>query len=229
VFPKGSPDESSSSAQYTTLERLQVSAPKTIVYNTLLRMKVAIYTRVSTSDGRQTVENQVRQLCEFCNRRGFEIVAEYADEGSGGSGDRPGFKRMYADAHKRLFEGVVFWSLDRFSREGVLPTLQRLEQLTAYGVAWISFSEQYLDSTGPFKEAVVSIMAALAKQERVRLSERTKAGLERARAEGKPLGRPRKVLDRRKVVEARKSGASYGEIAKLFGISRSSALRISRG
>lgn len=191
-------------------------------------MQVAIYSRVSTSDGKQTVENQVRQLQTFCRKRGFEVVAEYSDEASGGSGDRPAFKRLFADAHKRHFDGVVFWSLDRFSREGVLPTLQRLEQLSAYGVAWISYSEQYLDSTGPFKEAVIGIMAALAKQERIRISERTKAGLERARAQGKTLGRPRKVLDRRKVIEARKAGASYGEIAKRFGISRSSALRISQ-
>ena len=189
-------------------------------------MRVALYTRVSTNDGRQTTANQTRQLREFCQRRGFDIVAEYADEASGGNGDRPGFKRMFADAHKRLFDGVVFWSLDRFSREGVLPTLQRLEQLNAYGVDWISYSEQYLDSTGPFKEAVVSIMAALAKQERVRISERTKAGLERAKAQGKTLGRPRKVLDRRKVIEAREAGASFGDLAKRFGISRSSALRI---
>lgn len=191
-------------------------------------MRVAIYSRVSTNDGRQTTANQTRQLREFCKRRGFEIVAEFADEASGGTGERPEFKRLFADAHKRLFDGVVFWSLDRFSREGVLPTLQRLEQLNAYGVEWVSYSEQYLDSTGPFKEAVVGIMAALAKQERVRISERTKAGLERAKAQGKTLGRPRKVVDRRKVVEARKAGASFGEIAKRFGISRSSALRMTQ-
>ena len=142
-------------------------------------MQVAIYSRVSTNDGKQTVENQVRQLRTFCRKRGFEVLAEFADEASGGNGDRPAFKRMFAAAHKREFDGVVFWSLDRFSREGVLPTLQRLELLNSYGVEWVSYSEQYLDSTGPFKEAVVSIMAALAKQERVRISEHTKAGLAR--------------------------------------------------
>ncbi len=189
-------------------------------------MQVALYTRVSTNGGGQTTGNQTRQLRAFCRKRGFEVVAEYADDASGGTGDRPGFKRMFADAHKRQFDGVVFWSLDRFSREGVLPTLQRLEQLTAYGVQWVSYSEQYLDSTGPFKEAVIGIMAALARQEKVRISERTKAGLERAKAQGKTLGRPRKVVDRKEVIEARKAGASFGQLAKQFGISRSSALRI---
>ena len=105
-----------------------------------------------------------------------------------------GSGRLFEDARKGLFDGVVFWSLDRFSREGVLPTLQRLEQLSSYGVDWISYSEQYLDSTGPFKDAVVSIMATLAKQERVRLSERTKAGLERASRAGQASGPPAQGL-----------------------------------
>lgn len=191
-------------------------------------MQVALYSRVSTNDGRQTTANQTRQLREFCRKRGWEIAAEYRDEASGGTGDRPDFKRLFADAHKRLFDGVVFWSLDRFSREGTLPTLQRLELLNAYGVAWVSYTEQYLDSTGPFKEAVIGIMAALAKQERVRLSERTKAGLERARAQGKTLGRPKKVFDRAKALRMRREGASLGTIAKRFGISRSNVHRLVR-
>ena len=204
----------------------QKGVPKTFVSGTLEAMQVAIYSRVSTSDGKQRVENQVRQLRAFCRKRGFEVVAEFADEASGADADRPEFKRMFAAAHKREFDGVVFWSLDRFSREGVLPTLQRLEQLNSYGVAWVSLTEEYLDSTGIFRDAIIGILSALARQEKVRISERTKAGLERAKAQGKRLGRPRKVVDRKKVIEARKAGASFGELAKRFGISRSSALRI---
>ena len=189
-------------------------------------MQVALYSRVSTADGRQSTANQIRQLRRFCRKRGWNVVAQYRDAASGGNGDRPEFQRLFEGAHKRLFDCVVFWSLDRFSREGVLPTLQRLELLNSYGVEWVSYSEQYLDSTGPFKEAVIGIMAALAKQERVRLSERTKAGLERARAQGKRLGRPPRVFDRKKAIEMRRKGASLGKIAERFGISRSHAHRV---
>jgi DNA invertase Pin-like site-specific DNA recombinase len=86
---------------------------------------------------------------------------------------------------------LAFWSLDRLSREGTVETLNHLQQLTGYGVDYRSFTEQYLDSTGIFKEAVIGILAAVAKQERVRLSERTIAGLQRAKAAGRVGGRPR--------------------------------------
>jgi DNA invertase Pin-like site-specific DNA recombinase len=97
---------------------------------------------------------------------------------------------MFQDASQRKFDVLLFWSLDRLSREGVLETLQHLQRLTSHGVAWRSFTEQYLDSTGIFPEAIIGILAAIAKQERVRLAERTRAGLERVRREGKSLGRP---------------------------------------
>ncbi len=89
---------------------------------------------------------------------------------------------------------MLFWSLDRFSREGVLPTLKHLEMLTSYGIGWRSFTEQFFDSCGVFKEAIISIMATLAKQERVKRAERTKAGLARVRdsrtCSGTPKGDP---------------------------------------
>jgi DNA invertase Pin-like site-specific DNA recombinase len=86
---------------------------------------------------------------------------------------------------------VVFWALDRFSREGVLPTLNHLQRLDSWGVAWRSYTEQYIDSTGIFKEAVIAIMATIAKQENLRRSERILAGLARAKRNGSKLGRPR--------------------------------------
>ena len=98
---------------------------------------------------------------------------------------------MFTDASKRRFDLLIFWSLDRLSREGVLETLQHLNRLTSYGVAYRSFTEQYFDSCGIFKDAVISILATIAKQERVRLSERTRAGLAIARSKGRQLGRPR--------------------------------------
>jgi DNA invertase Pin-like site-specific DNA recombinase len=104
--------------------------------------------------------------------------------------DRPQFKKLMESASKREFDMVVFWALDRFSREGVLPTLNHLQRLDGYGVAWRSYTEQYLDSTGIFKDAVISIMATIAKQENIRRSERIVAGLQRARRNGSRLGRP---------------------------------------
>ncbi len=192
-------------------------------------MKVALYARVSTRGNGQETENQLAQLREYCKAQGYEIYAEYIDEASGKSSERRlEFQRLFRDASRRRFDLVLFWALDRFSREGVLATLKYLQELDGHGVGWKSYTEQYLDSAGVFKDAIVSIMATLAKQERVKISERTLAGLERARAQGKQLGRPKKVFDRKKLVEMRRRGDSLGTIAKQFGISRTTVLRLAR-
>jgi DNA invertase Pin-like site-specific DNA recombinase len=145
-------------------------------------MKVALYARVSTKDGRQDTDNQLRQLRAFAVTQECVVIHEYVDHASGKHGDREQFQSMFAAASKREFDCLLFWSLDRLSREGTVETLNYLQRLTSYGVNYRSFTEQYLDSTGIFKEAVIGILAAVAKQERVRLIERTIAGLQRARA-----------------------------------------------
>ena len=139
---------------------------------------VCLYARVSTKDGRQDTENQLIALREYCAKRGWEIAAEYVDHETGGTAKRPHFQQMFADARTRKFDLVFFWSLDRLSREGVTETLNHLQRLTSYGVGWRSFTEEYLDSTGLFKDAVIAILAVIAKQERVRRSERAKAAIE---------------------------------------------------
>src|SRR5262249_54092308 len=106
-------------------------------------MNVALYTRVSTKDRGQDVANQIRQLREFCTKQGWTVVREYADEASGKHSDREQFQQMFEAASRREFDCVLFWSLDRFSREGVYETLQHLQRLTSYGVAYRSFTEQY--------------------------------------------------------------------------------------
>ena len=121
---------------------------------------------------------------------------------------------------------MLFWSLDRFSREGVRETLNHLERLDNYGVGYRSFTEQYLDSCGLFKDAVLAMLAVVAKQERVRLSERTIAGLQRARKAGRVGGRPRVVCDRLRVQRLHQAGKSLGEIAVAVGVSKSSIHRI---
>jgi DNA invertase Pin-like site-specific DNA recombinase len=179
-------------------------------------MRVAIYARVSKADGSQDTTNQTRQLRAFAATQGWEIVHEYVDRASGKRGDRDQFQKMFAAASRREFDILLFWSLDRLSREGTVETLNHLQRLTGYGVNYRSYTEQYLDSTGMFKEAVIGILAAVAKQERVRRSERTMAGLERARAQGRVGGRPKAEDDHKlvaKVMHLHEGGASLRQIA----------------
>ncbi len=181
-------------------------------------MRAAIYSRVSTAD--QDNQNQLAQLREYCGRQGHEVVCEYVDTASGGKADRAAFNRMFAAASRREFDLLLFWSLDRLSREGALETLQHLQRLTAYGVAYRSFTEQYLDSLGPFREAVLAILAVIAKQERIRLSERTRAGLAKAKASGRFPGRPNKLrpYQRAEAAQLRAQGISWPAIARRFGV-----------
>ncbi len=183
-------------------------------------MNCAIYARVSTRDRGQDFKNQLLALREFAMKQSWTIGDEYVDQVTGSTDHRPEFQRMFKDASQRRFDVLVFWSLDRLSREGVLETLTHLQRLTGYGVAWRSFTEQYLDSTGLFRDAVIGILAVIAKQERVRLAERTRAGLERVRREGKRLGRPTAKVDATIVRELRAQGVSWSEIARRTGLAR---------
>ena len=187
-------------------------------------MRAALYCRVSTSE--KDNENQVVQLRQFAVSQGWQLVSEYCDQTSGSTSNRPEFKRMFDDASQRRFDILLFWSLDRLSREGVLETLQHLQRLTSYGIAWRSFTEQYLDSSGIFRDAVIGILAVIAKQERIRRSERTIAGLQKARRQGRILGRPRVAVDGDLIMQLRAEGRSWGEIEKETGVARSTAQRV---
>lgn len=189
-------------------------------------MKIAIYARVSTT--KQDNENQLAQLHEFAAKQDWQVFDSYIDQESGSTSDRPEFQRMFADASKRKFDLVLFWALDRFSREGVLDTLQHFNRLEAAGVAYKSYTEPFFDSCGIFKDAVVAIMATLAKQERVKRAERTRAGLAVARAKGKKLGRPRIVkVTANDVARLRSQGHSLRSVGRELGISERSARRLS--
>jgi len=189
-------------------------------------MKVAIYARVSTKDKGQDTENQLTQLREFAAKQDWTVFAEYIDHESGAKSDRSEFQRMFQDASRRKFDVLLFWSLDRLSREGVLETLQHLNRLTSYGVAYRSFTEQYFDSCGIFKDAVISILATVAKQERVRLSERTKAGLALARSKGRQIGRPRLRVQPVDIARLKAQGHSLRAIGRSLGISEASVRRL---
>src|SRR4051794_29958150 len=127
-------------------------------------MRVALYARVSTKDKGQDYENQLRELRAFVDRKagdGWQLAEEYVDRKSAKNADRPAFRRVFEAASRKEVDMVLFWSLDRFSREGVYETLEHLRKLTSNGVEWFSYREEYLRSIGPFKEAVLAILAAI--------------------------------------------------------------------
>jgi DNA invertase Pin-like site-specific DNA recombinase len=193
-----------------------------------MKTKAAIYARVSLKDGRQDVENQLRLLREYAKREGLEVVNEYVDHGTGGNGNRDQFRAMFDAAAKHRFSLLLFFSLDRLSREGTLQTLQYLQRLTACGVGYKSLTETYLDSMGPFSDVVISLLSCIARQERLRVSERTIAGLMRVRAEGRVLGRPKVVQSANRVIELRREGKTLTAIAAELQISESSVYRALR-
>ncbi len=183
-------------------------------------MKVALYSRVSTKNKGQDVENQLIVLREFCGKMNYDIVQEYVDTESGGTTNRPAFTQMYADAAKRKFDMVLFWSLDRFSREGARKTIFLLQQLDDYGVMYRSYAEQFIDSSGLFRDVLISLLACLAQQERQRLSERVLAGLEVARRRGRIGGRPRITEEQAAMINQLKNcGLSLRQIAKRADVS----------
>ena len=188
-------------------------------------MRVAIYARTSTDDGRQELSNQTLELHEYAKRKGWTVVGEYLDQVSGRKAERPKFLLAMKDARKRKFDVLLFWSLDRLSREGVLKTLLILNQLSGYGVKYRSLQEQWIDSLGAFSDAIVGILATVAKFEADRMSSRVRSGLARAKAQGKTLGRPRAIVDRDKLARMRSDGMSLREIALKTG---KSAMTIQR-
>lgn len=195
-------------------------------------MKAIIYTRVSTTD--QKPENQIQELEAYAAKQGWEIVQTVTDKVSGTKQgkDRAGLSKVMNMANQGKFDVLLFWSLDRLSREGTRETLGYLQTLTDRGVKWHSYTEEYLSSLGAFADVVISILSTLAKQERIRISERTKAGLERARKDGKTLGRPKgkrspKTEDRiRLVKQLREEGQSFGKIGAQLGITKQATAQL---
>jgi len=146
-------------------------------------MKVAIYVRVSTD--KQEANNQLTDLRRYAEKSDYIIHREYVDVISGKEKSRPAYDKMFIDAHWKLFDVVLFWDLSRFSRAGTLFTLQKLKELENLGINWESYQEPYFKSVGVFKDVVLSILATVAKMEREKISERTKAGLRLAKNVGK--------------------------------------------
>ena len=196
-------------------------------------MRAALYARVSTQHKGQETANQLLQLRECCQAQHWSVLQEYEDHESGGKSERTAFQQMLRDAAARRFDVLFFWSLDRLTREGTLATLKYLELLESYGIRWRSLTEPWIDSAGPFRDVIISLLASLAKQERVRISERVRAGLTRAKQygtrSGRSIGRPRAVFLRDRVLELRRQGLSWRKIAKIIGVSPTTIRRACQG
>lgn len=180
--------------------------------------RVAIYARVSTTGNGQSPEMQLRELREYCERRGWQIAGEYIDVGISGAKDRrPELDRMMADAHKRRFDVVAVWKFDRFARS-VSHLLRALDTFRVLGIEFVSLSES-LDTATPAGRMVFTVLGAVAELERSLIAERVRAGLRNAKAKGKKLGRPRVAVDVTRIAHLRSQGRSWPQIAAELGLS----------
>jgi DNA invertase Pin-like site-specific DNA recombinase len=182
-------------------------------------MRAAVYARVSTNNG-QSPAMQLREISQYCARRGWKLAAEYVDRGiSGAKEKRPELDRLMADAHRRKFDAVVVWKFDRFARS-VSHLLRALENFQALGIEFVSLSES-VDTTTPAGKMVFTVLGAVAELERSLIGERVRAGLRNAKAKGIRLGRrPIKVLsvaEIRSLRRDRRARMSYNALAKKYG------------
>jgi DNA invertase Pin-like site-specific DNA recombinase len=182
-------------------------------------MKAAIYARVSTLD--QEPENQLQELRRYVQARGW-TATEYVDKGvSGGTDRRPALDQLLTDARRRRFDVLVCWRLDRLGRS-LKHLISLLDDLQALGVAFVSLAEG-IDATTPAGKLQMHILGAIAEFERERIRERVRAGLARARTQGRRLGRPRALpsVERLQTV----SGLPVNDAARVLGVSRSTIKR----
>lgn len=186
------------------------------------KKRAAFYLRCSTVD--QHTETQELDLRQLAAQRGLEIVEVYPDYASGAKASRPALDRLMADARRGKFDVLLVWASDRLARS-VTHFLAVLDELNHLGIEFVSFREQ-LDTGGPLGRAVVVIISAIAELERNLIIERVKAGLRRAKAEGRRLGRPPLTVDREAVIHDRQQGMSISQLAKQHGIAETTVRRL---
>jgi DNA invertase Pin-like site-specific DNA recombinase len=186
--------------------------------------RATLYMRVSTSD--QHPETQLHDLRQMAAQRGYTIQHEYTDVISGAKAKRPGLDQLLADARKHRFDVVLVWAFDRMARS-VRHFLEVLDEFNHLGIEFISFREN-IDTGGPLGRAMVVIVGAIAELERNLIVERVRAGMRRARLEGRHIGRRPLEIDRTGVLRDRASGMSLAEVAKLHRVSRATVHRVLR-
>jgi DNA invertase Pin-like site-specific DNA recombinase len=184
--------------------------------------RAALYLRVSTVD--QHPETQGLELRRFAAERGYQIVQEYVDHGvSGTKVRRPALDQLLKDAHRRGFDAVIVWSCDRLARS-TKHFLQVLDELNELGIQFLSQRET-IDTDGPLGRAIVVIISAIAELERSLIVERVRAGMRRAKLEGRRIGRTPLDVDREEVVRDRLAGLSLTKVAKKYSVSRATVCR----
>lgn len=187
--------------------------------------RAALYVRVSTLD--QHPETQVHELRQFVRQRGFEIVGEYLDHGvSGTRARRPALDKLLHDAHRHRFDVVCVWSCDRLARS-TKHFLHLLDELNDLGIQFLSQREA-IDTAGPLGRAIIVICSAIAELERSLIVERVRAGMRRAKLEGRRIGRTPLEVDRISLVRDRVNGMSLTDVANKYRLSRASVVRIVR-
>ena len=185
-------------------------------------MHVGIYARVSTNNG-QDPQVQLRELREYCERRGWSVTESFVDVGISGTKERrPELDRLMKEARHRIFDAVVVWRFDRFARS-VSHLLRALEEFRSLGIEFISLSEQ-VDTSTPTGKMVFTVLGAVAELERSLIVERVRAGLRNAKAKGKKLGRPPLVPNPAVIGKMRSQAASWRAIGKAMGVSPATAL-----
>jgi DNA invertase Pin-like site-specific DNA recombinase len=184
--------------------------------------RAALYMRVSTLD--QHPETQLHDLHQMAAQRGYQIVHEYTDRISGTKAKRPGLGDMMHDARRGSFDVVLVWASDRIARS-VKHFLEVLDELNRLNIEFISFREQ-IDTGGPLGRAVVIIIGAVAELERNLIVERVRAGMRRAKLEGRHIGRKPLDLDRNAISKDREHGQSLGQLAKTYRVSRATIHRV---
>ncbi len=186
--------------------------------------RAALYTRVSTGD--QHLQTQVLDLEAMAAQRGLEIVARYSDVISGARARRPGLDLMMRDARHGRFDVVLIQAFDRLARS-VRHFLETVDELNRLNIEFISFREQ-VDTGGPLGRAVVTIIGAVAELERSLIIERVRAGLRRARLEGRHIGRMPIAFDREAILRDRQRGQSLRQLATSYRVSRATIHRLLR-
>jgi DNA invertase Pin-like site-specific DNA recombinase len=186
--------------------------------------RAALYLRVSTVD--QHPETQLYDLRTLATQRGLEIVQEYTDKISGVKAKRPGLDQLMADARRGRFDVVIVWAFDRMARS-VRHLLDTLDELGRLEIEFISFREN-IDTGGPLGRAIVVIIGAIAELERNLIIERVRAGMRRAKLEGRQIGRRPLEVDRAGIVRDRNRGMSLTEVARAHAISRAMVSKIIR-
>ena len=184
--------------------------------------RAALYLRVSSLD--QHPETQLHDLRQMAAQRGYEIVHEYTDRISGAKARRPGLDELMREARRGRFDVVLVWASDRIARS-VKHFLEVLDELNHLGIEFVSFREN-IDTAGPLGRAIVVIIGAIAELERNLIVERVRAGMRRAKLEGRHIGRKPLDLDREAILRDRERGHSLRQIAKTHRISRTSVHRV---